>query len=238
VTAEPRVPQVVLPVGGLGTRLGPLTSHTPKCLLPAGGRPFLSYVIESFARQGAREFLLCSGHLAAAVADAIGDGSALRVEIRHSVEPDPRGVVGALVHARPLLRETFVLSYGDVYHRAPVGWLVQRAAAAGAAAAVMTVVADQAGNADVAAGRVVAYSKTAPPGTYRWLDAGLLLLRASLLGDERTEEELYARLARRDRLAALAVDREHRPYDIGHPAGYHEFVAAVADGLVRSDPSW
>ncbi len=234
-SSGPQMPRVVLAVGGFGTRLGALTRDRPKCLLPAGGRPFLSYVIEWFAGQGARDFLLCSGHLAGAVLDAIGDGSALGVTVRHSIEREPLGVVGALINARDLLGSEFILSYGDVYHQVPLDWLLRRAAAT-AAPAVMTVVEDETGNADVRDGWVVAYSKGQSSERRCWLDAGLLLLRASALGSERTEEELYRRLASAGELAALPVGPEFRPYDIGYPAGYAQFVAAVANGLIGGAP--
>ena len=46
--------QCVILVGGKGTRLGALTKDTPKPLLPVGGRPFLSYLIQEAARHGQR----------------------------------------------------------------------------------------------------------------------------------------------------------------------------------------
>jgi NDP-sugar pyrophosphorylase family protein len=222
-------PQVVLAAGGKGTRLGRLTQGTQKCLLPVGGKPFLACVIESYARQGIREFVVCSGHLADAVVEAIGDGSRWGVAVRHSVEPRPVGVAAGLRHAAALLADAFVLSYGDVYHRVPCARLLERFRTV-TQPALMSVLPDDSGNATVADGRVTVYQKGTPPGTHRWLDAGQLVLSSSVLGSEAGEAELFSRLARSGQLAALPIAPCERPYDIGHLTGYQEFCAAAASG--------
>src|SRR6266511_6300225 len=50
-----------------------LTDDIPKCLAPVGGRPFLEYVIELYARQCIRDLALCSGYLAERIVDAFGN---------------------------------------------------------------------------------------------------------------------------------------------------------------------
>ncbi|MBT6889017.1 MAG: NTP transferase domain-containing protein, partial [Gemmatimonadales bacterium] len=50
--APSEVTQAVVLVGGKGTRLGGLTSETPKPLLDVGGRPFLEWVLARLERQG------------------------------------------------------------------------------------------------------------------------------------------------------------------------------------------
>ena len=44
--------KVVILAGGLGTRLGALARGLPKAMVMVGGRPFLEYVVESFAERG------------------------------------------------------------------------------------------------------------------------------------------------------------------------------------------
>ncbi len=56
--------QAVVLVGGLGTRLGSLTSELPKPLLTVGGQPFLDYLLEACIRFGFRHVLLLAGYRA------------------------------------------------------------------------------------------------------------------------------------------------------------------------------
>ncbi len=49
---------------GLGTRLRPITHHTPKCLVPIGGRPLLAIWLHLFRRCGVTDVLINTHHLA------------------------------------------------------------------------------------------------------------------------------------------------------------------------------
>ncbi|OXM74133.1 MULTISPECIES: nucleotidyltransferase family protein [Amycolatopsis] len=49
---------------GLGTRLRPLTDHTPKCLVEIGGRPMLDIWLDALAAAGVDEVLVNLHHLA------------------------------------------------------------------------------------------------------------------------------------------------------------------------------
>ncbi len=48
---------------GKGTRLQPLTFHTPKCLIPICGRPLIEYWFDLFERYGIDEVLINTSHL-------------------------------------------------------------------------------------------------------------------------------------------------------------------------------
>lgn len=55
--------KVVLLCGGKGTRLGEITGgKLPKPLVEINGRPILWHIMNSFARQGFTEFVLCAGY--------------------------------------------------------------------------------------------------------------------------------------------------------------------------------
>src|ERR1700737_920271 len=53
---------VVILCGGRGTRLQEHTQSIPKPLVEIGGRPILWHVMELYARQGFRRFVLCLGY--------------------------------------------------------------------------------------------------------------------------------------------------------------------------------
>jgi UTP--glucose-1-phosphate uridylyltransferase len=49
------VTKAVIPAAGLGTRLGPLTTHIPKELLPVGEKPMIQYTLEMYVASGISE---------------------------------------------------------------------------------------------------------------------------------------------------------------------------------------
>jgi glucose-1-phosphate cytidylyltransferase len=56
--------KVVLLCGGQGTRIGEVTGGLlPKPLVPVAGRPIVWHIMDSFARQGFGDFIICAGHL-------------------------------------------------------------------------------------------------------------------------------------------------------------------------------
>ena len=54
---------------GLGTRLRPLTEHTPKCLLEVGGAPILEHVIEQLYSADVDRIVVNLHHLPAQITE-------------------------------------------------------------------------------------------------------------------------------------------------------------------------
>jgi len=105
--------QAVILVGGKGTRLGLLTSETPKPMMDIGGRPFVQLLIEEIARHGFEDITLLCGHLAEKIYSVFDDMSIGKAEVRCIVEPQPMGTGGALQQVADLLDEEFLLLNGD-----------------------------------------------------------------------------------------------------------------------------
>ena len=51
------IKQAIIPLAGLGTRMLPLTSITPKELLPISGKPNLEYILEECLEAGVKQFI-------------------------------------------------------------------------------------------------------------------------------------------------------------------------------------
>jgi D-glycero-alpha-D-manno-heptose 1-phosphate guanylyltransferase len=107
--------QLVVLAGGLGTRLRPaLAAGVPKSMATVADRPFIDHLLDAGLRRGVDDVVLLTGHGAAVVERHVG--SAHRgVRVRHSAEATPLGTGGALVGARRLLDERFVLVNGDTW---------------------------------------------------------------------------------------------------------------------------
>ena len=88
----PVVMKAILLAGGKGTRLRPLTLHTPKPIVPIFDRPFLRYQID-LLRQVPEidEIVLSLNYQPRRIEEVFGDGSDLGIHLRYVVEPTPLG---------------------------------------------------------------------------------------------------------------------------------------------------
>ncbi len=105
---------------GLGTRMRPLTDHTPKPLIKAAGKPLIQYHIEGLVNAGIREIVINTSWLGSQIADYLNDGSALGASLQFSHEEEPLETAGGIVNALPLLTDTcdndyFIVVNGDVW---------------------------------------------------------------------------------------------------------------------------
>lgn len=101
---------------GRGERMRPLTDHTPKPLLQAGGKPLIVWHIERLARAGFTELVINHAYLGQQIEAALGDGSQWRVHIRYSAEGTALETAGGIANALPLLGEQpFLVVNGDVF---------------------------------------------------------------------------------------------------------------------------
>lgn len=103
---------------GLGTRMRPLTDHTPKPLLSVGGKPLIVWHIEKLAAAGFREIVINIAHLGWQLPQALGDGAAWGVRLHFSDEQQEGALetAGGIVKALPLLGDTpFLVVNGDVW---------------------------------------------------------------------------------------------------------------------------
>jgi glucose-1-phosphate thymidylyltransferase len=55
--------KVIIPLAGKGTRLLPLTKHTPKPLIRVAGRPVMDYVVDKLDGLDVEELIFITGHL-------------------------------------------------------------------------------------------------------------------------------------------------------------------------------
>lgn len=103
--------RAVILVGGLGTRLRPLTNQLPKPLVPIAGEALMSRTLRRLHKQGVRHVILAVQYLAEQFLAAYGDGSAFGLDLQIVQEPEPLGTAGAVRYA---LEQTNLLEAGPV----------------------------------------------------------------------------------------------------------------------------
>lgn len=102
---------------GLGERMRPLTEHTPKPLLQAGGKPLIAWHLEKLAALGVEEVLVNTSWLAERFAPVLGNGARWNLRLRFLHEGDtPLETGGGMYNALPLLGDApFLAVNGDIW---------------------------------------------------------------------------------------------------------------------------
>lgn len=102
---------------GLGERMRPLTHHTPKPLLEAGGKPLIAWHLEKLAAMGVRDVVVNTSWLAGRFPEVLGDGGRWGLQLHYSYEGGvPLETGGGMQHALPLLGDApFIAVNGDIW---------------------------------------------------------------------------------------------------------------------------
>ena len=129
------VPNAVVPVAGLGTRLLPATKSQPKEMLPVARKPVVQHVAEELARNGVRNVLFVTGRGKSAIENHFDPNSSLNrklggagkadllreleferlgLNILYTRQSAPRGLGDAILHGETFAaREPFIVALGD-----------------------------------------------------------------------------------------------------------------------------
>jgi NDP-sugar pyrophosphorylase family protein len=230
--------QAVVLAGGLATRLGPRTAHTPKSMLEVAGRPFIAWQLDRIAGSGIEHVILCIGHLGREIAEFVGDGSRFGLDVAYSDEGESLlGTAGALRFALPLLDHAFVVTYGDSFlpfdYSAPLRDLIGHGEALGTMSVFRNAGRWDASNVGLSGERVGVYAKGVSDPALDHIDYGATALRRRVIeslppstpiGLDRVQADLAARGLLRAHVAT------ERFYEIGSPAGLTELDHALRSG--------
>ncbi len=181
--------RAVVLVGGFGTRLRPLTLHTPKQMLPVVHRPMVERVVAHLGAHGVEEAILSLGYRPDAFQAAYPDGACAGVRLHYAIEPVPLDTAGAIRFAAldAGVAERFLVVNGDVLTDLDVGALVAHHEQAGAEATIALHRVDDPSAFGVvptdASGRVTAFLEKPPPGEAPTdlINAGTYVLEPSVL---------------------------------------------------------
>ncbi|MDT4945071.1 MAG: mannose-phosphate guanylyltransferase [Pseudonocardiales bacterium] len=234
----------VILVGGLGTRLRPLTLSAPKPMLPTAGVPFLTHMVARIREAGVRHIVLGTSYRAEVFESYFGDGTDFGVEMEYVVEAEPLGTGGGIRNVADRLRgDTALIFNGDVLSGVDLRALLATHADTGADVTLyLTKVDDPRAFGCVpsdADGWVTAFLEKDPDPVTDQINAGTYVFRRSILDaipsgrPVSVERETFpGLLARGARIAAHVDDTYWR--DLGRPA---DFVAGSAHLVLGLAPS-
>lgn len=109
-----RTNPVVLMAGGLGSRLGDLTSNCPKPLLKVGNKPILEIILENFIEHGFKNFYFSVNYMSEQIEDYFKDGADWGVNITYLKETVKLGTAGGLSLADFRNEEPIIIMNGDL----------------------------------------------------------------------------------------------------------------------------
>ncbi len=240
--------KAILLAGGKGTRLRPLTLHTPKPIVPIFDRPFLQYQIDLVRQVPAiDEIILSVNYQPDRIEEVLGDGKDLGIRVRYLVEPVPLGTAGAVKYAERFLDDSVVVFNGDVLAQIDLAAVIRQHQARRARA---TIVLTRVEN-PVAYGLV----ETDPDGNVRrflekpdpneitcnTINAGIYVLEPDTLDripKETTwsiERSYFPSLIERGEIFSAYVYDGYW-IDIGTPAKYRQVHRDIMDGGFAAPP--
>lgn len=126
----------VVPAAGRGTRLRPLTDDRPKGLVEVAGRPILTHCFEQLRSAGISELVVVVGYRGEQIREYYGR-SFEDLPITYVRQPKRRGLGAAVLQARPVVDDSFLVLNGDNVARANVGDVAERQVTTHAAATLL-----------------------------------------------------------------------------------------------------
>jgi N-acetyl-alpha-D-muramate 1-phosphate uridylyltransferase len=114
---------------GRGERMRPLTDHTPKPLLSAGGKTLIEWHLSALARAGIARVIVNTAHLGEKIETALGTGARFGLQIDYSRETVALETAGGIANALHMLGEApFIVVNGDIVCDYAFGALLDQAA--------------------------------------------------------------------------------------------------------------
>jgi mannose-1-phosphate guanylyltransferase len=250
--------RAVILVGGIGTRLQPLTATVPKPLLPLVEVTMIERVLGHLHAHGVEEAVLSMGYRPDAFMTAFPDDCCAGVSLRYAVEPEPLDTAGAIRFAAELvgIDDIFVVSNGDIITDLDVSALVAFHRRRDAAATLaLTKVDDPSAYGVVVTnveGQVTGFfEKPKGPSPSNMINAGIYVIEPRVLADiprgrrVSVERETFPFLAQTGNLYALDWDGYWA--DAGTPATYLQVNLDILSGqfgppapgaALRPDGTW
>jgi glucose-1-phosphate cytidylyltransferase len=228
--AHPSRPPVVILCGGRGTRLQEHTREIPKPLVEIGGRPIVWHVIQLYALQGFRRFVLATGYRGEMIERFVADcewPDGVSIECVDTGPHTPTGGRIKLLAGWLAGEESFCATYADGVADIDLDALLAFHATH-AATATMTVVRPrlQFGVTELDQdGRVTGFREK--PRSEHWINGGFFCLRRGALEHMHRDSVLE-----REPLELMAAAGELRAY---RHDGFWECMDTYKDAIALND---
>ncbi|KAJ6768073.1 GLUCOSE-1-PHOSPHATE ADENYLYLTRANSFERASE FAMILY PROTEIN-RELATED [Salix koriyanagi] len=230
-------------VGGLGTRLRPLTLSVPKPLVEFANKPMILHQIEALKAIGVTEVILAINYQPELMLNLKEFEKKLEIKITFSQETEPLGTAGPLALARDKLiddsGEPFFVLNSDVISEYPLKQMVDFHKAHGGEASIMVTKVDEPSKYGVvvmeeSTGKVERFVEKPKTFVGNKINAGIYLLNPSVidrieLRPTSIEKEVFPKIAADNKLYAIVLPGFWM--DIGQPRDYIAGLRLYLDSL-------
>lgn len=230
--------QVVILMGGLGTRLG--LKDYPKSMADVHGLPFFEYQLKILRRWGFKKYLFLVGYQSEKIFTYFGNGERWDITIDYSYDGEKQlGTGGAIVNAYDRLEDYFFLLYGDSFMDIDFQESLYRymlAVASGTKLGLMTIFENHGkldkSNVKLFEDRSILYDKHAPTADMEYIDYGISIFskkifRDTFHGKPIDLSDIVHELSAQGRIEGQIVS--NRFYEIGSPKSLDEFRRYVKE---------
>jgi mannose-1-phosphate guanylyltransferase len=227
------ITKALILVGGLGSRLYPLTLTVPKPLVPFCNKPILKYQIEKLVNANVTEIILAVNYFSELIIEQCREYEReYNIRIIYSKEDQPLGTGGPLALAREYLKDTsfFVLN-SDICCNADLSKMKERFMKSEGLGTIMTYMVDDPtkyGLIKVNEGKIESFEEKpkVKAGSGPWIiNAGMYIFTSEILNyielkEVSIERDIFPKLA----LAGLLNEYSLEGYwiDIGQSKDYIE----------------
>jgi mannose-1-phosphate guanylyltransferase len=240
--------KAILLAGGKGTRLRPLTIHTPKPIVPIFDRPFLHYQLDRLKQvPEIDEVILSLNYQPRRIEEIFGDGGDSGLGIRYVVEPAPLGTAGAVRYAGDSVRESVVVFNGDVLTEIDLAAVIRLHRERKARATIVLTPVDNPSAYGLVetdgSGNILRFLEKPQPDqiTSNTINAGIYILEPDTFDripkdtPWSIERSFFPSLIERGETFCAYVDRGYW-IDIGTPEKYMQVHRDIMDGRCRAAP--
>lgn len=117
--------QVVLMLGGLGTRLRPLTNEIPKPMLKVGNKPIVETIVDGFKQFGYTNFIFSVNYKKEIIQNYFKNGDTFGISVDYIEEEKRMGTAGALSLLENRPTQPFFVMNGDLLTQVNFDQLMQ-----------------------------------------------------------------------------------------------------------------
>lgn len=232
--------EAIVLAGGLGTRLRQVVPELPKPMAAVNGRPFLEHLLDYWAEQGVKRFILSVGYKRDVIVGHFGHRYR-STDIVYAIEDQPLGTGGGLLTALKHLTgpDPFLVMNGDTFFEVDLGsmrrfhetreaeiTIALRKVDANTRYASVSVGKD---------GRIIAFDSKARMAGNALINGGVYLATRPIFGERAAqirgpisiEDELYPRLLSAG-VRIYGYPSQGRFIDIGIPEDYRRAAALLS----------